>query len=382
MWVIWLGAVLAFPFSFSPAQPARPSAWAPATGLRATRITDDLVSPLFVTSPAGDPRLFVVEQPGRIRIVRDGELRSAPFLDLSRRVSFGGERGLLGLAFHPDYARNGLFYVDFTDSAGDTRVERYHVSPRDPDAADPRSGRLVLRVAQPYANHNGGMIAFGPDGKLWIGMGDGGSGGDPHGNGQNPATLLGKLLRIDVDAGEPYRIPADNPFVARAGARPEIWALGMRNPWRFSFDRGSPTLVVGDVGQDRWEEIDVVDSRTPGLDFGWNVREGRHAYGAPRPAPEHLVEPLIDYPHDEGCSVTGGYVYRGRAIPQVRGAYFFSDYCKGWLRSLRWVGGRAADLRQWQVGTLGSVTSFGEDAAGELYVTTQEGRLYRLDPAR
>ncbi len=379
--VLHAPALLALALSLVPTACAAPAGWSAATGLRARVVVSGLDAPLFLTAPPGDTRLFVVEQPGRIRIVKDGKLLDRPFLDLTDRVRSGGERGLLGLAFHPDYATNGLFFVDFTDREGNTRIERFRVSD-DPDVADPAGAQLVLKVEQPYSNHNGGMLAFARDGRLWIGLGDGGSGGDPHGNGQNPRVLLGKLLRIDVDHGSPYAIPPDNPFADGRGGRPEIWSLGVRNPWRFSFDRGSNLVYVADVGQNKWEEVDVVDARSPGLNFGWNVREGLHAYGAPRPAPARLVEPVLDYPHSEGCSVTGGYVYRGAAMPDLRGTYFFSDWCGGWLRSFRWANGRATDRREWRLPSLGKVTSFGEDAAGELYVTTSEGRVLRLERVR
>lgn len=356
-------------------------AWAPSQGLRVTVVAQGLDSPLFVTAPAGDPRLFVVEQPGRIRVVKNGRLLPEPFLDLTSRIRSGGERGLLGLAFHPDYTTNGYFFVNFTDRDGDTRVERLRVS-ENPDRADPASAQLVIAIDQPYSNHNGGMIAFAPDGKLWIGMGDGGSGGDPQGHGQNRRSLLGKMLRLDVDARAPYAIPPDNPYANGRDGRPEIWASGLRNPWRFSFDRGSNFVFLADVGQNQWEEVNVADARTGGLNYGWNLREGAHRYGPPRVTAERLVDPAAEYPHSDGCSVTGGYVYRGQALANLRGTYFFSDYCQGWLRSFRWAAGRATDRREWRVGDLGNVTSFGEDAAGELYVTSSDGRVMRIEAAR
>lgn len=374
-------ALLALVLALAPTACAAPSDWQPATGLRARVVAEGFDAPLFVTAPAGDPRLFVVEQTGRIRIVKNGRVLERPFLDVADRIRAGGERGLLGLAFHPAYATNGLFFVNFTDRDGNTHVERFGVS-ADPDRADPASAQLVLKVDQPYSNHNGGCIAFAPDGRLWIGMGDGGSGGDPQGHAQDRRSLLGKLLRLDVDGAAPYAIPPDNPFADGRSGRPEIWATGVRNPWRFSFDRGSNLVYVADVGQNKWEEVDVADAKRPGLDYGWNVREGLHAFGPPRAAPARLLEPAVEYGHGEGCSVTGGYVYRGAALPQLRGTYFFSDYCRGWLRSFRWSNGRVTDRREWRVGELGNVTSFGEDAAGELYVTASDGRVYRLEAAR
>ncbi len=377
------GALAAFaplaPFvTYAPAAPA--PRFVPTRGLALETVATGLDHPVHLTAPAGDARLFVVEQPGRIRIIARGRLLARPFLDLTDRVSDGGERGLLSVAFHPDYAHNGFFFVDYTDRHGDTAIERFTVS-RDPDLADQGSGVRVLSIAQPYANHNGGLVAFAPDGMLWIGMGDGGSAGDPHGNGQNPAVLLGKMLRIDVDHGRPYAIPRDNPFVARPGARPEIWATGLRNPWRFSFDRESGTVVIGDVGQNEWEEIDVAPLDAAGLNYGWNRMEGRHDFRPRAGDRARLTPPALEYGHRDGCSVTGGLVYRGRRIPALRGHILFSDYCSGWIRSFRFVRGVAADLREWKVGDAGTVVSFGEDAAGEAYIVSHDGRIFRLVPA-
>jgi glucose/arabinose dehydrogenase len=348
--------------------------------VRLEEVARGLSNPLYLTAPAGDPRLFVVEQPGRIRVVENGALLPTPFLDITDRVSSGGERGLLGLAFHPAYASNGYFYVNYTDLAGDTRVERYRVS-ADPARADPASARLVLHVAQPFSNHNGGMLAFGPDGRLYVGMGDGGSGGDPQGNGQNPATLLGALLRLDVDGGDPYAIPADNPYAGRPGGRGEVWATGLRNPWRFAFDREAGLLYLADVGESEVEEVNVVPAGAAGLNYGWSVMEGsrcfRPAEGCSRAG---LVLPVLEYTHGEGCSVTGGYVYRGSRIPALRGHYFYADFCRGWVRSFRYDGSGAADRREWDFGGVGNVLSFGEDATGELYVLAASGRVFRMVP--
>ncbi|HEY3215243.1 MAG TPA: PQQ-dependent sugar dehydrogenase [Candidatus Eisenbacteria bacterium] len=352
-----------------------------ATGLALQVVAQGLEQPVDLTAPGSDPRLFIVEQPGRIRVVRQGRLLERPFLDLTRKVGYGGERGLLSLAFHPHYRDNGFFYVNYTDRRGDSHVERYSVS-ADPDVADPAAARQVLEVHQPYVNHNGGLVRFGPDGMLYVGMGDGGGAGDPHGNAQDRGSLLGDLLRIDVDHGDPYAIPPDNPFLDRPGLRGEIWGWGLRNPWRFCFDPPTHRLYIADVGQNRWEEIDVVDARQGGLNFGWNVMEGAHCYRSPRCDPKGFVGPLVEYGHGEGCSVIGGFVYRGRQLPELVGHYFYADYCAGWIRSFRYADGRVSQHRQWQVGRVGDVLSFGEDAAGELYVLSSNGRVYRLVRAR
>jgi len=363
-----------------PADSGTTGATAPVT-LAAREVLSGLDAPLFLTSLPNDPRLFVLEQPGRIRVVKNGQLLPTPFLDLVGKISSGGERGLLGLAFHPRYAQNGLFFVDYTDPNGDTRVVRYRAS-ADPDRADPASATVVLSIAQPYANHNGGMLAFGPDGMLYVGMGDGGSGGDPQGNGQNLGTPLGKLLRIDVDnatGGAAYAIPRDNPFVGRAGARGEIWALGLRNPWRFAFDPASSRLYIADVGQDRLEEVDVAGASEAGVNYGWNRMEANDCYNASSCDRSGLRIPVDQYAHGPGCSITGGYVYRG-AIAALRGVYFYSDYCAGFLKSFRLAAdGTVSELRTWDVGALGNVTSFGVDGAGELYVVSQNGKVYKLE---
>jgi glucose/arabinose dehydrogenase len=341
-------------------------------------VASGLSNPLYLTSPRNDSRLFVVEQAGRIRIIKSGQLLAQPFLDIASRVSSGGERGLLSVAFHPSYAANGFFYVNFTDLAGNTRVERFKVS-SNPDVADVASSKLILGVTQPFANHNGGLNVFGPDGMLYIGLGDGGSGGDPQGNGQRTNTLLGKILRIDVDNGDPYSIPSGNPF-ARQGGLPEIWAYGLRNPWRFSFDRTSGLLYVADVGQGSIEEVDVVPANRAGVNYGWNIMEGSSCFSSSSCSSTGLERPVFEYNHSGGaCSVTGGYAYRGTAIPELVGHYFYSDYCLGFLRSFLYANGAATDQRNWDVGTIGSVTSFGEDASGEMYVVVQQGRVYRID---
>lgn len=351
-----------------------------AAGIKVTAVATGLSSPLYLTAPAGDARLFVVEQTGRIRIIKNGQLLPAPYLDVRSKITSGGERGLLGLAFHPSFATNGFFYVNYTDLAGDTKIERYHATPS-ADVADASSGTTVLAFDQPFANHNGGMLLFGPDGMLWIGTGDGGSGGDPQGNGQKLSTLLGKMLRVDVNGAAPYAIPTNNPFVSQSGARGEIWAYGLRNPWRYAFDAVDGLLYIADVGQNRWEEVHVVPASRAGVNFGWNVMEGTHCYSALTCSQNGLDVPVYEYSHDDGCSITGGFVYRGNAIPSVRGHYFFSDYCTGFLRSFRYANGAVTDVKQWSVGSLGPVLSFGQDSAGELYILSDNGRVYRIDPA-
>ncbi len=341
------------------------------------RVVGGLSSPLYLTSPAGDNRLFVVEQPGRIRIVRSGQLLTQPFLDITAKVASGGERGLLSMAFHPDYAHNGFLYVDYTDRNGDTRVERYRVS-ADANVADAASSHQILFQAQPFANHNGGLVRFGPDGRFYIGLGDGGSAGDPQGNGQNRNTLLGKILRIDVDGADPYAIPADNPFVHATGTRPEIWAYGLRNPWRYAFDATGEQLYIADVGQADWEEVDIAPASTGGLNYGWNTMEGRHCYNRSQCDDISLTLPYLEYDHGQGCSITGGVVYRGQAIPRLAGHYLYSDYCSGFLRSFRFVSGALLDRTDWNLPIPNGVLSFGQDAAGEVYVMTGGGDVFRI----
>ena len=344
-------------------------------------VASGLAFPLALTAPAGDPRLFVVEKPGRIRIVREGTLLERPYLDLTGTVSAGGEQGLLGLAFDPDYSLNGRFYVNYTDLEGDTRIVAYHVS-SDPDVADPASAELLLSIEQPFSNHNGGHLAFGPDGYLYVGSGDGGSGGDPEGNGQDRQDLLGSLLRLDVSAGNGYTIPPDNPFAAATDARGELWDLGLRNPWRFSFDRVTGDLYIADVGQNEREEINVATRATGGgrgANYGWSIMEGAACFADTDCDRTNLTLPLTEYTHAEGCSVTGGFVYRGAAIPERAGHYFYADYCEGWVRSFRLSGGEVADEREWpELAPGGQVPGFGEDASGELYVLDASGTVYRI----
>lgn len=354
------------------------STGADAISLGFETVATGLTSPVFLTSPLGDPRLFVVEQNGRVRIISNGSLVTQPFLDIRSRVSFNGERGLLSIAFHPSYATNGFFYIYFTDTSGNIRVERFHVS-SNPDVADAASSTLIIGIEhQPFANHNGGLVMFGPDGMLYIGTGDGGSGGDPQGNGQNRNALLGKLLRIDVNGAAPYVVPPSNPFAGQTGVRTEIWAFGLRNPWRYAFDRQAGLLYIADVGQGAREEVNVVSAATGGQNYGWNIMEGKACYNAQTCSQTGLTLPLVDYTHSDGCSITGGFVYRGTKLPEIAGSYFYTDYCSGWLRSFRMVNGAVTSSKQWDVPALAAPTSFGEDSAGELYVTVGGGTVYRI----
>lgn len=352
-------------------------------------VADGFAQPLFVTDANDDSgRLFVVEKGGAIRIIDDGTVLETPFIDLTDQVlSDGYEQGLLGLAFAPDYAESGLFYVDYIDLDGNTVVSRFSVTD-DPNVADAASEQVVLRQEQPFANHNGGMLAFGPDGYLYIGFGDGGSGGDPHGNAQRLDTWLGKILRIDVDPdavpeGETYAIPGDNPFVDEDGALPEIWAYGLRNPWRFSFDTGTGDLWIGDVGQGVIEEVDYLPADLePGQNLGWNITEGTACYLEDGCDRSGFLLPVLEYTHDEGgCSITGGYVYRGDQIPGLAGTYLFGDYCSGLL----WGGGRNADgdwVKSAPIETGFGISSFGEDSTGNIYLTDLDGGgVYKIVPA-
>ncbi len=343
----------------TPTDPGKPGPGGPL-GLKI--VASGLDSPVFATAAPGEPdRLYVVEQPGRIRVLEKGKLLDEPFLDLTSEVSSGGERGLLSMAFHPDYASNGLFYVDYTDLEGDTRVAEYRVSSA---GAEPTRVRELLYVMQPYANHNGGQLAFGPDGLLYVGMGDGGSAGDPENRAQDLSSRLGKLLRLDVDG---------------PSTEWEMVAYGLRNPWRFSFDRLTGDLWIGDVGQDSVEEVDRIGVRD--LDklhnFGWDVFEGSETYEDKVPAPGgELVGPITEYSHDLGCSVTGGYVYRGKDLPQAWGRYFHGDYCSGRIWSVaRWDRQYSRRGHPFRVPGL---TSFGEDLNGELYLLSSDGTIRRL----
>lgn len=349
---------------------------------RLVEIVSGLTRPLYVTH-AGDEseRLFVVEQGGRIWILQNGILQSQPFLDVSSLVSRdANERGLLGLAFHPDHAQNGYFFINYTDVNGDTVVARYSVSADDPNVADTNSAVTLLQVDQPYGNHNGGHLVFGPDGYLYIGLGDGGSQNDPQGNGQNPHTLLGSILRIDVDSEGGYSIPDDNPFADGTQGAPEVWAYGLRNPWRFTFDRATGDLYIADVGQNRYEEVNFEPADSPGgVNYGWNIYEGRHPFTGSA-APANMVLPVAEYDHSQGISVTGGYVYRGEELPDLQGVYFYADYATGRIWGLyRDANGNWQNVIFRDSGL--TISSFGEDEAGELYIVDHGGRVFRLEGA-
>jgi glucose/arabinose dehydrogenase len=334
-----------------------------------------LQQPVAMAVRNGDRALYVAEQTGAVRALQGGAVDPTPVVDISDQVTAGGEQGLLGLAFSPD---GRFLYLNFTDTAGDSRVVELTMRGRQ---ADPGSLRLLLRVDDQFANHNGGQLAFGPDRLLYIAFGDGGGAGDPLGSGQSLDTLLGKILRIDPRpaGGRPYRVPPDNPFVGRGGARPEVWSYGLRNPWRFSFDPANGDMWIGDVGQNAWEEIDHEPAGSGGRNYGWNRREGRHDFEGERPA--GAVDPVIEYGRDGGaCTVIGGSVYWGRRIPGLRGAYLYGDFCAGWVRAARVRGGRVAEQRDLGL-SVPNLTSFGVDPAGELYAMSLAGPVYRLAAA-
>ena len=334
----------------------------------------------------GTTRLFLVLQPGHVMVFENdpGVSTTEQFLDISERVNdVGNEEGLLGLAFDPRYSINGHFYVYY--SAASPRrsiISRFSVSADNPLRADPASERIILEVPQPYANHNGGQVLFGPDGYLYISLGDGGDRGDPHGNGQDTSTLLGSILRIDVsrlDEDGSYSIPSDNPLVNREdGARKEIWAYGLRNPWRFTFDRETSAMWAGDVGQDLFEEIDII---RPGLNYGWNLMEGFHCFQTPSCDQAGLELPVAEYGRKGGCSVTGGYVYRGTRLPSLYGAYVYGDFCSGKIWALRYNGAEATEHLEIVDSHL-TVSAFGEDRSGELYILSFDGKIYQLKPGQ
>lgn len=350
-----------------------------------TEVASNFTNPVDIAH-CGDKRLFVVEQTGYIRIIDStGKVLAKPFLDIDARVLSGGERGLLGLAFHPNYVQNGWFFVNYIKSDGNSRIARFSVNTNDPNLADPNTELPILEVQQPYPNHNGGCLKFGPDGQLYIGFGDGGSGGDPQNNGQKNTSLLGKFLRINVDSSsimQPYKIPVDNPFVGNTAYRPEIWSTGWRNPWRFSFDRLTGDLWVGDVGQDVREEIDMEPAGKSGLNYGWRCYEAAQTYNTSGcQSSSQYAQPVFSYGHSAqgGCSVTGGFVYRGSKNPDLSGLYLFADYCTGrWWTVKRnadstFTGTALANLTDYEY------SSLGEDRDGELYVAGHvSGKIYRV----
>lgn len=368
-----------------PTSPAIPSPTAapasrPANTVQLLPFASGFSEPVYMTH-AGDDLLYVVEKRGTILMIENGQIRDQPFLDIQGQVtSTGYEQGLLSVAFHPDYEQNLTFFVNYTDLQGATIVERYERYPEDLYRADPTSGRIILRIPQPYQNHNGGQLQFGPDNYLYIGMGDGGSAGDPQVRAQDPTVLLGKILRIDVNGEDAYQLPADNPYYAMSSRRNEIWAMGVRNPWRFSFDRQTGDLFVADVGQNLWEEINFQQAGSPGGEnYGWNIMEGTHCFQQEQCDSSNLVQPVGEYYHEAGhCSVTGGYVYRGQATPELSGNYIFGDYCSGTIWRLYHM-----DDGSWSQAQIGDtdlfISSFGEDKYGEIYVLDMIGGIvYQL----
>jgi glucose/arabinose dehydrogenase len=364
-----------------PSSRALPSSFDPGSvSLELDEFATGLTGPIAVTH-AGDRtgRVFVAEQGGRIVSFDERGRNATVYLDLSSLTVPGGEQGLLGLTFHPDFRNNGRLFVNYTDSDGDTVIAEYRAADPSATSADPGSARVLMTVEQPYANHNGGHLAFGPDGYLYIALGDGGGAGDPGENGQGLGTLLGKILRVDVDSGSPYSIPRGNPFRDQEDARPEIWSYGLRNPWRFSFDRATGEMWIGDVGQSALEEIDRAPPGRGGLNFGWNDMEGSNCYDPPAECEQDdTVLPITEYSHDFGCSITGGHVYRGTREKDLLGGYFFGDYCSGTIWAVPAdapTGTRASEMLQ----TESSISSFGEDESGEVYLTDLAGgSVFRL----
>ena len=334
---------------------------------------------LAIAAPPGDDRVFVAEREGTVFVISgSGEVLETPFLDITGRVWANGiEQGLLGLVFHPSYAENGRFFVYFSDENDDTRLVEFTVGD-DPSLADPASARELLFIDQPTDRHNAGMLQFVPEGYLSVAVGDGGDGG---GNAQDPSNIFGTILRLDVDNGDPYAIPANNPFVAGGGA-PEVWAYGLRNPWRFDIDHETGLMYIGDVGQERWEEINVVSLDTAGANLGWAYWEGSTCFSSPECDETDSVLPVVEYAHSDGCSVTGGNVYRGAAIPELHGVYFYSDWCQSWVRSFRYEDGAAVDLQSWPELKPGQVNTYGTDGLGELYLASWGGAVWKLVPVR
>lgn len=353
--------------------------------IKLVQFSSGYISPIGIEN-CGDSRLFIIEQQGRILIADSaGNRMEKPYLDITDKILPGGERGLLGLAFDPAYASNGFFYVNYTDSIGNTQISRFKVRAANPDRADKNSEKPILSISQPFKNHNGGCIRFGPDGFLYIGMGDGGDAGDPNNNAQNPMSLLGKMLRINVHSGDkPYKIPRGNPFVDSANYLPEIWALGLRNPWRWSFDALNGAMLIADVGQGNWEEVNLQLNGVGGLNYGWRCYEGKHEYNTTGCNPRKTYKfPIFNYGHSDStgdCSITGGFVYRGSLYPTFYGKYFCTDYCSGIFRVLYTEDGQQKVKRVLD-GDNSAYTSFGEDVNHELYVCNKaNGTIYHITP--
>jgi glucose/arabinose dehydrogenase len=362
---------------------ASPAGAARKQGVRLVRV-GSFEQPIDVTGAPGDTsRVFVVQRAGQIVLLRDGHTQAPPFLDVSKSVytQGGDEEGLLGLAFPADYARSGAFYVDYTVQGGDIEIVQYRRSAGNANVADPASARLVLRIAHhEFSNHNGGQLAFGPEGDLYIGVGDGGSEGDPHDNGQSTGTLLGKILRIAPSPAGGYTIPSGNPFAGQSGKRPEIWAYGLRNPWRFSFDRATGDMIVGDVGQDEQEEVDFIPARTgAGANYGWSVWEGTRR-NKPGRAPD-AVSPTLTVSHSSGyCAIIGGYVVRDRTLGSLYGRYLFGDFCRPQIESVKLRRGHASGPRATGL-QVSALSSIGQDASGHIYLTSLDGPVYRIAAA-
>ncbi len=348
-------------------------------GISLVLVFKGLNKPTHIThSGDNSGRLFITEQKGEILLINNSRLLKSPFLDIRHKVGCCGERGLLSIAFPHAYSSKKYFYVNYTNKKGDTVISRYRLT-SDPDAADPKSEEVLLTIRQPFSNHNGGQIAFGPDGYLYIGTGDGGLAGDPLNKGQDPGSLLGKILRLDVESRiSPYTVPADNPFVKNKKYRPEIWAIGLRNPWRFSFDRNSGDLYIADVGQDKYEEVSFQPSKSAGGEnYGWNILEGTHCYGSSKCRKTGMILPVAEYDHSQGCSITGGMVYRGKSVPSLTGIYLYSDYCSGRIWGLKKSG--TEWLHVLLLNSSLSVSTFGENEKGEIFLADYgTGDIYRI----
>ena len=375
-----------------PPPPPPPPAPPPPPPIASRQLIGTFTEPTFLTAPTGDTsRVLVAERAGRVRLIKSGALQARPFLDLTGKISAASENGLYSLAFHPQYQTNGRFYAFYTNMNGDIRVVRYVVS-SNPDSADESQADTILAIPHPvtgyslgFANHHGGQLQFGPDNMLYVSLGDGGCCGDPQQNGQKKTTLNGKLLRIDVTPATGYTVPASNPFFSDTSYLPEIWSVGFRNPWRFSFDRQTGDLFIGDIGDATWEEVNAAPAPDAGrgVNFGWSVLEGRHCFGGGTGCNQTgLTLPVVEYGHNPACSVTGGYVYRGTRVTGLAGRYLYADLCSGLVQSFIYSGGQATqalDLTS-QVSPGGSIVSFGEDARGELYIVTYGGGVYRIVP--